>query len=37
MAKSSVYQFFDSTKTLYVELMLREAVTMKQRFIDQPL
>ena len=37
MAKSSFYQFFDSKEALYLELMLREAGTVKRKVIDQAL
>jgi AcrR family transcriptional regulator len=37
MAKSSFYQFFDSKEALYLELMLREAGSVKRKVIDQGL
>ncbi len=37
IAKSSFYQFFDSKEALYLELMLREAGSVKRRVIDQAL
>lgn len=37
MAKSSFYQFFDSKEALYLELMLQEAGSVKQRVIDEAL
>jgi AcrR family transcriptional regulator len=37
MAKSTFYQFFDSKEALYLELMLREAGSVKRKVIDQAL
>ncbi|MEY7972527.1 TetR/AcrR family transcriptional regulator [Saccharomonospora xinjiangensis] len=37
IAKSSYYQFFDSKESLYLELMLRESGSVKQRVIDNGL
>lgn len=37
IAKSSFYQFFDSKEALYLELMRREAGSVKRRVIDEAL
>lgn len=37
VAKSSFYQFFPSKEALYLELMLREAGSVKRRVVDEAL